>query len=427
MSRPTLPNPSRRQVFAGVGSVAAAAALAACGGNTGRSGGGSSGGGSGSIAQWYHQYGEPGTEQAVKKYAAAYKDAKVNVTWVPGDYDKKSAAALLTSSGPDVFEYGNGPTIDMITGKQVVDLTDLLGDAKSDFTPAMLARMTYQGKLYGIPQVVDLQLMVYRKSLLAKAGVKPPTTLDELIDAAGKLTSGKVKGLFLGNDGGAGVLGGPVLWSTGHDYLTKDNKPAFNNPEVAGALATLQKLFRSGNLLLGAPTDWSDPGAISQGLCAMQWTGLWTFPQLKQALGDDFGVLPFPAIGSSGKQSIPFGAYASCVSAKAKDVEAAKKFVKWLWVDQTDDQLDFAQSYGFHVPSRTSLIAKADKLKSGPAAEAAGFIAKYGHPQTPLLWTPTSSTAFTDAMDKIIRSGANPAKTLASVEATVKNEMKRFA
>jgi multiple sugar transport system substrate-binding protein len=140
---------------------------AACGGNTGRSSSSASssaGGGKGSVTlqQWYHQYGEAGTQQAVQKYAAAYPDAKVTVQWSPGDYDKKAASALLTGSGPDVFEYGNGPSVDMILGKQVVDLGDILGDARADFTPALVERMTYQGKLYAVPQVTDMQLLVYR-------------------------------------------------------------------------------------------------------------------------------------------------------------------------------------------------------------------------------------------------------------------------
>ena len=105
---------------------------------------------------------------------------------------------------------------------------------------------------------------------------------------------------------------------------------------------------------------------------------------------------------------MPVGAYGSCVSAKSQNVDAAKAFVKWLWVDQTDKQLDWAQSYGFHIPARKSLAAKADKLKSGPAADAARFVNENGHAQSPLLWSPKTATAFSDGLTRIVRSGADP-------------------
>ena len=456
---------NRRRFFSVSGGVLAAGALAACGSNNGRSGssgagsptsaasssaagpsssagssivgstsaGASAATGSASaparsvtLAQWYHQYGEAGTQQAVEKYAAGYRAAKVKVEWVPGDYDTKIASSLLTASGPDVFEAGNGPNIDQIQGGQVLPLDGILGDAGADFTQSLIQRMTYQGKLYAVPQVIDMQLLVYRKSMLKKAGVTPPTTFDELVAAAKKLTNSDVKGLFLGNDGGAGVMGGPALWSVGTDYLTADNKSGFGNPNLPKALAGLHSLFTSGSLLLGAPTDWSDPSAINQGLTAMQWTGLWTLPALQKELGEDFGVLPWPKFSATvGAPSVPIGAYGSAVSAKSKNPAAAKAFVKYLWVDQTADQLDFAQSYGFHIPARKSVAAKADKLKSGVAADAVAITQKYGKAQTPLLWTSTSGNIYSDALNNIIKSGADPNAELAKVQKTVTAELAR--
>jgi multiple sugar transport system substrate-binding protein len=379
------------------------------------------------LNQWYHEYGEEGTKQAVERYAAAYPKATVKVGWFPGDYDSKIASALLTSDAPDVFEAGNGPSIDAIQGGQVVELTDLLGAAKDDFNASLIERMTYDGKLYAIPQVIDMQLLVYRKSMLAARSIKPPTTFDELAAAAKALTDGDLKGLFVGNDGGVGTLVGPTLWSVGADYLTKDNKVGFTDKAVAPAFGKLHELFTSGNLLLGAPTDWSAPDAITTELCAMQWTGLWTFPTLQKELGDDFGVLPWPKFSASGPgaASVPIGAYGSCVAAKSAHVDAAKDFVKWLWVDQSEDQIDFATSYGFHVPARASLAAKADKLKTGEAAAAVKILQENGHAQSPLFWTPASSTAMSDAVTKIIKDGADPAKALAGVVTKVQAELKR--
>lgn len=410
----------RRRLLAAGGGVALAAAVAtACGSNTGRGGGGSGPG----ISQWYHQYGEPGTQQAVQRYAAAYKKAEVRVQWRPGDYDRQTAAALLTSSGPDVFEV-NGPLLDQIQSGQVVDLTAEVEPVKDDLHQAVLAPKIWQDKVWGIPQAVDMQLLYYRKSLLKEAGVRPPQTLDELVDGAKKLSGKNTKGLFLGNDGGVGVLSGTPLFAAGLSLIDADGRAGFDDPAAARVLGKIRQLYADKSLLLGVPTDWSDPAAFLQGLTAMQWSGLWALPQIKKALGDDFGVLPFPKDGSGGEPSVPVGAYASAVSARSTHIKEAKAFAKWLWVDRTDFQQDFALSYGFHIPARISLARKAAQLREGPAADAVRFATDHGHAE-PLLWTTADRTAYQDALSRIIKGGANPESELKSVVRKVNAELQR--
>ncbi|KOU40254.1 sugar ABC transporter substrate-binding protein [Streptomyces sp. WM6378] len=396
--------------------------LTACGSNTGRDKG-SSPDGKVTLDHWYHQYGEAGTEAAVRRYAAAYDKAKVAVQWRPGNYDQQTAAALLTASGPDVFEV-NGPTLDQIRGGQVADLSALLDGVKDDFNPAVLAPKTYDGKVWGIPQVVDTQFLYYRKSLLKDAGVQPPATLDELVDAAKALTRNKVKGLFLGNDGGAGVLGGTPLYAAGLSLVTADGRAGFDDPAAARTLGKLRQLYADESLLLGAPSDWSDPSAFLQGLTAMQWSGLWALPAVQKALGDDFGVLPFPKDGPNGKPSVPVGAYAAAVSTRSERQAEAKAYVKWLWVERTDFQEDFALSYGFHIPARLSLAKKAAKLRQGAAADAVTYATEHGYAQ-PLLWTPTLQTAYQDALNRIIKDGASPDSELKSVIRKTNDELQR--
>ncbi|MFK8846585.1 ABC transporter substrate-binding protein [Streptomyces sp. Ac-502] len=416
----------RRRLLGMAGGVAGGAGLstvlAACGSNTGRNGKGSGP----ALSQWYHQYGEPGAEQAVKRYAAAYDKARVSVQWRPGDYDRQTAAALLTDSGPDVFEV-NGPKLDQIKGGQVVDLTAEIESVKGDFNQAVLAPKIWQDKVWAIPQTMDTQLLFYRKSLLKAAGVEPPRSVDELVEAAKSLTArhrkDKVKGLFLGNDGGAAVLGGTPLFAAGLSLITEDGKVGFDDPAAARVLGRIRQLYADESLLLGAPTDWSDPAAFVQGLTAMQWSGLWALPQVEKALGDDFGVLPFPKDGA-GKPAVPVGAYGSAVSARSKHREEARAYVKWLWVDGTDKQKDFALAYGFHIPARTSLAKKAKQLREGTAADAVSYATEYGHAE-PLLWTTPSSTAYQDALNRIIKGGANPESELKGVVRKVEAELQR--
>ncbi len=444
MNQPNIPDDrrpvSRRTLLAGAGGALAAGVIAANGGianarhpslarSAARAASRPGSGDKPTLSQWYHGYGEEGVQEAVEGYAAAYPDATVEVEWFPADYDSALASALLTDEGPDVFEIGNGPNIDMILSGQVVPLDGVLGDAESDFNERMIKRLTYDGHLWAVPQIIDMYFLVYRKSLLADAGLEVPATMDDLIAAAAALTADSRKGLFLGNDGGIGPLGGMVLWSAGADYLTDDGAFGFDNDAVYASFGKLRELYQSDSLLLGAPADWSAPDAFLSDLTAIQLTGLWTFPQLLDSeFADDFDVMPWPALdASTGVPSIPVGAFSSAVSAKTADPEVAKAFVKWLWVDQTDYQTDFATSYGFHVPARTSLAEAADVLKDGPAATALTIYQENAFTQTPILWTPKTDTAYSDARTRMIAEGADPAEEIAKVKAVADDELARIA
>jgi multiple sugar transport system substrate-binding protein len=401
---------------AGLGLLAAA-----CGGNSGRGGSASN-----ELQQWYHAYGEDGVQDAVNRYAAAYPGGKVHVQWNPGDYDSKIVTALQNNSVPDVFEAQ--AKVNMVRAGQVVALDDVIGAAKDDFLPSALATATVDGKVYGIPESLDTQVLFYRKSWLAQAGVQPPQTVDELIDAAQKLNVNGHKGLFVGNDGGV-VLLGPLLWSAGLDYLHKEGKgytAGFDDPTAAQVFGKLHDMNANGSLLLGAPADWSDPSAFTSGEVAMQWSGLWNIPAVTAKLHDDFGVLPFPRFNNNGKGSVPIGAYGSMINAKSTRIEEDKKFVKWLWVDQTDKQLEFATKYGFHIPVRKSLIAKATTLKTGPAADAARYVQENSFLVGGPNWTPTMDTTLKDALSKIIKNGGDGSAVLRPAVSSVNQELKRL-
>jgi multiple sugar transport system substrate-binding protein len=422
--------PRRRFLSLTGGLAAAAAGLAACGSNTGRpeadSSPSASGGSSSNVtlSQWYHEYGEDGVEEAVKRYAAAYDQAKVTVKWNPGEYEKLLSAALLTDKVPDVFEYGNGPTLDMIKAGQVVDLTDTLGSAKDQFAPSVLAAMTWDDKIWAIPQTVDMQMLYYRKSLLEKAGVQPPKTFAELVTTARAVQTKDIGGFFAGNDGGIGVLGNQLIWAAGLEQINADKTGiGFDDPAMYDGLTQFRDLTKDG-LLASASKDWFDAAPFVNEETAMQWTGLWVLPDVEKAFGDDFGVVPFPAIGASGRQVVPFGAFSACVSAKGVNPDAAKAFVRWLWVDQEADQVDFSNSYGTHIPAKPALVPQATKIAAGAGAEAAKFVTDFGHAPS-LLWTPAILQAYTGALSNVVRKGSDPQKEIGAVVSKAQAEIKR--
>jgi multiple sugar transport system substrate-binding protein len=120
---------------------------------------------------------------------------------------------------------------------------------KQNYDPVYTNALTYGGKAYGIPNIQGFQLLYYNLDDYAAAGItKPPTTLDELMENAKKLTkydaNGKVthSGISLRLSGqGSGIAekfevflfanGGQMLESTGPGKW----KAGFNNE--AGYLA----------------------------------------------------------------------------------------------------------------------------------------------------------------------------------------------
>jgi len=382
---------------------------------------------------WYHAYGETGTHEAVLRYAKAYEQSHagvhINLTWVVGQgaYPQKLNPALLSNNGPDVYENG-GVSLTAIKTKQVYPLDSLYTPkVRKDFNQNAIGQCTYAGHVYCVSMIIDTGGVYYRKSLFKKAGItSEPKTFTELLADAKKLNTGGVKGLFVGNDGGTSALGtGPLPWSAGVDYM-KGNKIAFDNARTVKSLEALRTLNKAGVLLLGAPVDWWDPSAFTQGLAAMQYTGLWAMPGIRKAIGDDFGYMGWPALDSDGAPATFFGGWNEYVNGKSPHLKQALDYVRWLWIENTKDEIDFNTSYGFHIPPRISASSAAPKLKSGQAAVAVQVLQQHSHYGTvlyndanviqPLLDAATAAVKTNNSVTTIVHQAAQKAQAAVNAE-----------
>ncbi|MBF2080554.1 MAG: extracellular solute-binding protein, partial [Synechococcales cyanobacterium T60_A2020_003] len=72
----------------------------------------------------------------------------------------------------------------------LLDLSDRLPEADlADFLPGDLNGGRYQGQLYRIPLRSDIGVLHYRKDLLSKAGLQPPSTFEDMMAIAKTLQS----------------------------------------------------------------------------------------------------------------------------------------------------------------------------------------------------------------------------------------------
>src|SRR5438105_4782272 len=342
----------RRGALVGVLTALTATSLAVAGCGTDANGGGSSSTGSASstIQVWEGWTGQEAKTFAklVSQYEAEHPGQKVQTLFVNSDDAlQKVLTAVKGGSPPDIaYLYGSwAPNVAQIP--QVVNLTQVVqrpGVNWNDFWTGERAVATVNGKVIGIPALVDNLAVVYDKTLFAKAGLAPPgpgwTWQDFQADAK-KLTNPAIKQF-----GTAYVTPGtedtvwhwePLLWEAGGQLLTPDNKKAaFDSAAGLASLNTLRTMAVTDKSMYLDPSDSAYANLFNSGKVGMLVTGPWdlaTFDNVK------YGVQVMPAYPgtSGGHQTISGPDNWVIFNNGSARTAAAEQFLIWL-TSATQDQ-----------------------------------------------------------------------------------------
>ncbi len=107
------------------------------------------------------------------------------------------------------------------------------------------------------------------------------------------------------------------------------------------------------------------------------------------------------------------------------NIQAAKDYTTWLWLQNAADQEDFNLSYGFHLPPRLAIQEAAEPLKSGQPAEAVKILADYGFVDS-VYYSGAVSTPYIDAVGNIVKNGADAATELAAAAVVAQEELDKL-
>jgi multiple sugar transport system substrate-binding protein len=126
----------------------------------------------------------------------------------PKQYREKLTTRVKNGTGPDIFRFHNTWT-PMISDLLLPLSTDVItpNEFKKTFYPVMQKDMTLNGAIYGIPLGSDTLGLFINTELFKAAGLEPPRTWDDFVEAAGNLTvkdeNGKIQtaGAALGTYG----------------------------------------------------------------------------------------------------------------------------------------------------------------------------------------------------------------------------------
>lgn len=216
--------------------------------------------------------------------------------------------------------------------------------------------VTVDGAVYGYPNEVDLYMLNYNKRLFAEAGIAgPPTTWDELISAAQKLTkrnaAGQIEqqGFGLINSWDSGVVhpwlslvlsdGGQLLDGTSPQLTSQ---PALETTQLYQRLIQELKVTDPAMGTANASTTGPYLDNFVNGRTAMIVMANWWEGALRSAMGDRFedvatARIPVGPHGSTSR-SVSY-AWLTVVNAHASPEQqaAAWTFLQWFHDANTGD------------------------------------------------------------------------------------------
>lgn len=352
-----------------------ALALSACGGGTGASSSSSSSGAAGAGATTIKlvaaEYSKDNTKAFWDAFATAYKAKTGNtlevqvVSW--DTIDQQSSTMIQNNQAPDILNlnvYASYAKDNLLWSADDV----LPAAARSDLLDAFVKSGTYQGKLYGMPDLSSARAFFYNKDLFTKAGIAaPPKTWDEFEADAKKITA-----LGNGTVGYAMPLGPEEaqgefsIWAfnNGGDWKA-DGKWVVNSAKNVETLTFLKKLSVEDKVTQNNPgrTNRADAFDLFKSGKAGMVVG---FSPLAGALDKDakvqYGVAPMPTKDGGTPQTFGVTDYLMAFK-KSGNQEAVKAFYDLYY--QKDQVNTFIQKEGFLPVTKSGLefFAADPKLK----------------------------------------------------------------
>jgi multiple sugar transport system substrate-binding protein len=380
-------------------------------------------------------WGSPEEQASHEKVAAEFEkthpNIKVQIWHQPWD-DYFTKLKTLWASGdpkqtPDVLFLW--PTPSYAATGVLEDLTPYIQKSNynlNDYWPALLESASYQGKVYGLPRDIGLEVLYYNKTIFDEAKVPYPTdqwTWDDLAAAAKKLSvieaSGRVKRYGLAIEGGKWGLWvnqnkGAIL-----DDLRNPSKCTLTEPAALNAIKYFAGLLNDKVAMRDADLSQAggDAAVFQSGQAAMiiqNSSRVSAFNAAKL----NYDVVPVP-IPIGGQRAASAGGAAWVISAQSANKDAAWTFLSWLQSSDGGEKL-YTQA-GEIFPALQS-VAKSDAfLKSNqPPSNRQAFLiegenAKVGRFGYFPDWDELNSSIIDAGLQKVWVGEATPEDTVPQI------------
>jgi multiple sugar transport system substrate-binding protein len=220
----------------------------------------------------------------------------------------------------------------------------------SDYISGLWDMLLVDGKLYGLPNVVNgVHFFYWNKAMFKEAGYDPdkaPPNWSDMEQKAVKLTKTKagkldVVGLnVMEYNFGAALMFMKFIYNNGGSLLSDDGrKVTFNTPEGKETVELLIRLAdKQGGIenIIALQSQFIEASGSTYpfffGKEAMIFSGVYLLGMVKDAAPDlDFGMAPIP-VGPSGKgpRDLHLGTWSWVIPKASEKQDAAWELVKWI-------------------------------------------------------------------------------------------------
>lgn len=253
-------------------------------------------------------------ERSFESWNRDHPDQEFEVGWLENDdYKDEIRSAVESDNAPTlIYGWAGNDLVRYVADGDVVDLTDRVDPVLDRALPSVADNGTVDGRTYAVPVNQTQPVVLYHNvDVLKRAGVEPPETFDDLLDAIPQLQDAGVRPIALA--GGSqwpelmylqyltDRIGGPEVFQR----VVAGEPDAWSDPAFVEALRKIRQLVDAGAFgddFTEVTADSSgDVGMLVTGSVGFLLQGAWIYPDIvgaspEIAADGGIGFGPFPTV-----------------------------------------------------------------------------------------------------------------------------------
>lgn len=301
--------------------------------------------------QYFYQTKKESIDVLIKEFEKQNPDIDVeHVTFPYENYNQKIATSIPAGIGPDVLTlyYGWLPKYVDSGYLQPLPATDFTKEyIDSNFYSFVGEAMNYGGEYYALPTAVRSLALFWNKKLFKEVGLDPekaPTTIEELLEYAKKLSKYDKKGNLIQAGLTTQTTGQTHHWIRevlvrqfgGAPYSSDNKEVTYDSPEGIAAFEWFMRLITEHKV--GFPGFVQDDvTAFKAQKAAMTIDGSFRLGTLNKLPNLDYGVAVLPESDGIKSNFASFWTHGITTNAEGEKLEAAVKFLKFITSPEAQD------------------------------------------------------------------------------------------